>query len=74
MRTFQFKFIVVTVGYKENCSSAVPDDEDIIDIVTIIYDMSSMGIVVPDGELFPVPHGNVCIAWGKISPIAVPCS
>lgn len=62
---FQSRVIVVAMGHKGgklfNCT--IPDDKDIINVPTIVRDVWSKGIMVPDG----VPS-SVCIARSLLYP------
>lgn len=45
---------------------ALPDQNDIIDVAPIIYDMGGKRVVMWDVLEFLVAHSQVGVAWGKI--------
>lgn len=46
--------------------SATPNEQDVINVLSVEDNMLQIGIVGPDIPLLPITHGKVGINWGKI--------
>lgn len=59
-------------GYPCPCfhtlSGAIPNDNYVVNVASIVDDLGSKGVVVYDMLAFPITHDKVCIAWGKTGP------